>query len=162
MRNPPKVAACTMAQSSSLRRRWDRGNRRNQRLASRNAKGVVAIMNRRIWLFILLFVGLSGRPAAAQGLLGGLLSNVGNSLSSLTSPQPGVIARTNLGLAGLKTVCLLNGCTVVGNLDGNLNQVFLVRPINGLLPNLLAGVLNLVAGILDAEPDQVFQIPPDP
>jgi subtilisin family serine protease len=119
-------------------------------------------MNRRIWLFLVLFLGLSARPAAAQGLVGGLLSNVGSSLSSLTSPQPGVIVRTNLGLRGLKLVCLLHGCTVVGNLDGNRNQVFLVRPVNGLLPNLLAGVLNLVAGILDAEPDQVLQIPPDP
>jgi subtilisin family serine protease len=119
-------------------------------------------MNRRIWLFLLLFVGLSGRPAAAQGVLGGLLSNLGDSLSNLTSPQPGVVVRTNLGLGGLKLVCLLHGCTVVGNLDGTKNQVFLVKPVKGLLPNLLASVLNLVTGIIDAEPDQVFQIPPDP
>jgi len=111
---------------------------------------------------MLLFIGLTGRPAAAQGVVGGLLSNVGSNLSSLTTPQPGVIVRTNLGLGGLKFVCLLHGCTVVGNLDGNLNQVFLVRPVKGLLPNLLADVLNLVAGIIDAEPDQVLQIPPDP
>ncbi len=119
-------------------------------------------MKRRVWLIMLLSAGLWAQPAAAQGLLGGLLSNVGNSLSSLTSPQPGVIVRTNLGLGGLKLVCLLHGCTVAGNLDGSLNQVFLVRPAKGLLPNLLAGVLRLVTGILDAEPDQVFQIPPDP
>jgi subtilisin family serine protease len=119
-------------------------------------------MSRRIWISLVLLIAFAGQPASAQGLLGGLLSNVGNSLSSLTSPQPGVIVRTTQGLNGLKLTCLLHGCTVVGNLDGNLNQVFLVRPMKGLLPNLLAGVLNLVNGIIDAEPDQAFQIPPNP
>jgi subtilisin family serine protease len=50
---------------------------------------------------------------------------------------------------------------VVGNLDGNANQLFLVRPAKGLLPQLLAGVLQLVNGILDAEPDQILVIPPN-
>ncbi|HTX13955.1 MAG TPA: S8 family serine peptidase [Candidatus Baltobacteraceae bacterium] len=119
-------------------------------------------MKRRIWLVVLLFAGLWGQPAAAQGLLGGLLSNVVNTLSSLTTPQPGVIVRTTLGPAGLENACLLNGCTVVGNLDGNLDQVFLVKPVQGLLPNLLAGVLRLVTGIVDAEPDQAVAVPPNP
>ena len=161
MRNLPKAAVCTMAENASSGRNCLPATCRERRLLSGNAKGVSAIMKRRVWLFILLFVALSARPSAAQGL-GGLLSNLGSTLSNLTSPQPGVIVRTNLGLAGLKTVCLLHGCTVAGNLDGNLNQVFLVRPAKGLLPNLLASVLNLVTGILDAEPDQTFQIPPDP
>jgi len=119
-------------------------------------------MKRRIWLVLLLAIGLWGQPAAAQGLLGGLLSNVVSTVSNLLSPQPGVIVRTNLGLAGLQRVCLLNGCTVAGNIDGNQNQVFLVRPVKGLLPNLLANVLNLVTGIIDAEPDQTLVIPPNP
>ena len=50
---------------------------------------------------------------------------------------------------------------MVGNLDGNANQLFLVRPAKGLLPQLLAGVLQLVNGILDAEPDQILVIPPN-
>src|SRR5277367_5471931 len=163
MQKPPKVATCTMAQNPALRRNWDRDDGKEHWRCGGNAKGVSAIMKRQISILILLLsIALFPIPAAAQGVLGGLLSNVGSSLSSLTSPQPGVIVRTNLGLGGLKLVCLLHGCSVVGNLDGNLNQVFLVRPVNGLLPNLLAGVLNLVAGILDAEPDQVLQIPPDP
>jgi subtilisin family serine protease len=119
-------------------------------------------MKRRIWLVLLLAIGLWGQPAAAQGLLGGLLSNVVSTVSNLLSPQPGVIVRTNLGPAGLQNVCLLKGCTVVGNIDGNQNQVFLVRSVKGLLPNLLANVLNLVTGILDAEPDQTLVIPPNP
>jgi Subtilase family len=162
MRIPPKLAACTIAEHGQPARNLEPASHTVERLGSRSAKGVMAIMKRRIGIVLLLLVGLSGRPAAAQGVLGGLLSNVGNSLSALTTPQPGVIVRTNMGLSGLKLVCLLHGCSVVGNLDGNLNKVFLVRPVNGLLPNLLASVLNLVSGILDAEPDQVLQIPPDP
>ncbi|MGA7916396.1 MAG: S8 family serine peptidase [Candidatus Acidiferrales bacterium] len=119
-------------------------------------------MKRLIGLTLLLAVGLWGQPASAQGLLTGLLSTVGKVLSTVTNgPQPGVIVRTNLGLAGLQNACLSNGCTVVGNLDGNQNQLFLVRPAQGLLPSLLASVLQLVNGILDAEPDQVLVIPPN-
>ena len=116
-------------------------------------------MRRLIGIFLLLSVGFWGQPARAQGLLGGLLSTVGQVLSG--QQQQGVIVRTNLGLLGLKNVCLSKGCTVVGNLDGNVGQVFLVRPAQGLLPQLLADVLNLVNGILDAEPDQTLTIPPN-
>ncbi|MFZ0618571.1 MAG: hypothetical protein WAM01_07770, partial [Candidatus Acidiferrales bacterium] len=118
-------------------------------------------MKPRIWLFLILSIGLWCQPAGAQGLLGGLLTNLGNTLASLTAQQPGVIVRTNLGAAGLRNVCVLRGCTVAGNLDGDQNQVFLVRPVQGLLPNLLAGVLRLVTGIVDAEPDQTLTIPPN-
>jgi subtilisin family serine protease len=119
-------------------------------------------MRRQFWLGLVLLVALSGQSASAQGLLGGVLSNLGSSLSTLTQPKPGVIVRTNLGLPGLKLICLLHACSVVGNLDGNLGQVFLVRSTNGLLPNLLSNTLSLVAGILDAEPDQTLNIPPNP
>jgi len=118
-------------------------------------------MKRLILVFLLLFA-VSGKPTSAQGLLGNLLSNLGNVLGNSTAPQSGVIVRTNLGLLGLQNVCLLNGCTVAGNLDGSNGQVFLVRPVQGLLPNLLAGLLKLVTGILDAEPDQTLAVPPNP
>ncbi len=117
-------------------------------------------MRRLIGLFILLTVGFWGQPAGAQGLFSGLLTTVGQVLTG-QNQQQGVIVRTNLGLLGLRNVCLSNGCTVVGNLDGNAGQVFLVRPAQGLLPQLLANVLNLVNGILDAEPDQTLTIPPN-
>ena len=118
-------------------------------------------MRRLIGLSFLLIVGIWGQPAAAQGLLTGLLPTVGQVLPNTSGPQPGVIVRTNLGLAGLQNVCLLNSCTVVGNLDGNMNQIFLVRPAQGFLPQLLANLLQLVTGIIDAEPDQALMIPPN-
>jgi hypothetical protein len=117
-------------------------------------------MRRLIGLLTLLSLGLLGTPAGAQGLLGGLLTTLGQVLSGQNQGQ-GVIVRTTLGVRGLQNVCLSNGCTVVGSLDGNANQLFLVRPAQGLLPELLADVLQLVAGILDAEPDQVLVIPPN-
>lgn len=165
MRRPSRLADRTMARLQPRRRKLRGHSFMSAQVPDGFTKGAVEIMPRRIWLTSILFIGLiavNAQPTCAQGLLGGLLSNLGGSLSSLTSPQPGVIVRTNLGLAGLKLTCLLHGCTVVGNIDGNQNQVFLVRPVNGLLPNLLAGVLRLVNGILDAEPDQVLNIPPNP
>jgi Subtilase family len=117
-------------------------------------------MRRLIGIFILLSVGFWGQSASAQGLLGGLLSTVGQVLSG-QNQQQGVIVRTTLGRAGLQNACLSNGCTVVSNLDGNVGQLFLVRPAQGLLAQLLADVLKLVTGILDAEPDQSLTIPPN-
>jgi Subtilase family len=119
-------------------------------------------MRRLIGVLTLLSLGLLGTPASAQGLFGGLLTTLGQVLSGQNQNQgQGVIVRTTLGLRGLQNVCLSNGCTVVGSLDGNANQLFLVRPAQGLVPQLLADVLQLVAGILDAEPDQVLVIPPN-
>ncbi len=120
-------------------------------------------MKRLTWVFTILFIGLWVQPAAAQGLLGGLFSNVDQTLSNtvnavLGQPQS-VIVRTNLGLAGLQNVCLVNACTIVRSLDGG-NQLFLVKPAQGLIPDVLAAVLRLVNGILDAEPDQRLTIPP--
>lgn len=119
---------------------------------------------KRLTLVIGLFVlGLWPRMASAQGLLGSLLSDVTQTVSNvvgsvLGQPQA-VIVRTTLGPAGLKNVCLVKGCTVLRNLDGNENQVFLVQPEQGLLPSVLADLLGLVDGILDAEPDQNVTLP---
>lgn len=117
-------------------------------------------MRRLIGVLALLSLSLLGTPARAQGLFGGVLSTLGQVLSGQNQGQ-GVIVRTTLGLQGLQNVCLSNGCTVVSNLDGGANQLFLVRPAQGLLPQLLADVLQLVTGILDAEPDQTLVIPPN-
>lgn len=125
-------------------------------------------MKRHLWIAVLLVsIGLWSQPASAQGLLGGLgglVSGLTSTVTQLLAPPPqGVIVRTTLGKAGLQNQCRLNGCTVVSNLDGGLNQVFLVRPTQqGLVADLLANILRLVTGILDAEVDQVLVIPPNP
>jgi subtilisin family serine protease len=118
-------------------------------------------MNRRLCTVILLAVGLWAQPTSAQ-LLSGLLGSPTSPASTNVTLSGGVIVRTSLGTLGLDLVCVLNGCKVVGNLDGNLNQVFLVKPANGLLPQVLAATLRLVTGILDAEVDQVIAIPKNP
>lgn len=68
----------------------------------------------------------------------------------------GVIVRTT-NLSALQTLCLLPAtCTVVGNLDGSLGQLFLVTtplPLSNLL-----GLLNGVAGFVGAEVDQVLNL----
>lgn len=123
-------------------------------------------MKRFACIFTLLLVGAWGQPAAAQGLLGGLgglvsglTQTLTNTVGTLLGQPQAVIVRTNLGLAGLQNACLANGCTVVRSLDGG-NQLYLVKPAQGLIPSVLAAVLRLVNGILDAEPDQLLTIPP--
>jgi subtilisin family serine protease len=130
-----------------------------KRLLLRCAKGAGFNMKRLILIIAIIVAGFWGQPASAQGLLGGLLSTVTNTLSSLTAPPQGVIVRTNLGLARLKSTCASQGCTVSASLDGNVGQLFLVTPVQGLLPNLLANLLRTVTGILDAEVDQVATLP---
>jgi len=159
----PKPAECTIEEHRASWQNYYLGNPSFVRLARRQSKGAVSNMRRLTWILTLLTLGLWGQPAAAQGILGGTLSNLGQVLNNLgLGQQQGVIVRTNLGLGGLQNVCLLQGCTVVGNLDGSANQIFLVKPVQGLLPNLLAGLLRLVSGILDAEVDQIIVIPPVP
>lgn len=114
-------------------------------------------MKRRFSIILLLVAGLWAQPSSAQLLSGSLTSS-----GTTTSASGGVIVRTTLGTAGLNLVCLLNGCTVVGSLDGDLNQVFLVKPASGLLPEVLAATLRLVTGIVDAEVDQILSIPKNP
>ena len=70
----------------------------------------------------------------------------------------GVIVRTTLGLQGLQSLCLLQSCTVVGAIDGTLNQVFLLTtPLN---PQTLVNVLRTLPGIVNAEEDQVLSLVP--
>jgi len=72
------------------------------------------------------------------------------------SAQNGVIVRTTLGLPGLQSLCLLQNCTVVGALDGTLNQVFLLTtPLN---PQTLVNALILLPGIVNAELDQLLTL----
>ena len=68
------------------------------------------------------------------------------------------IVRTSLGSGLLADVCLLNGCTVVGAIDGTLNQVFLLTAPDSINANTLLGVLRATPGIVDAELDQLVSL----
>jgi hypothetical protein len=121
-------------------------------------------MKRLTLILALMVAGLMPQTASAQGLLGSLVSDVTTTVSDvagsvLGQPQA-VIVRTNanVGLSGLQGICLVNGCTVTLTIDAT-NQVYLVQPAQGLLPQVLASILNLVDGILDAEPDQNVVLP---
>ena len=126
-----------------------------------HVKGAIQPMKRLLVLLAALVV-FGARPASAQllgNLLGGVTQTLGNTVNTLLGQPQAVIVRTTLGLPGLQNACLANGCTVVGALDGTQGQLFLVQPAQGLLPDVLAAVLNLVDGILDAEPDQSVVLP---
>jgi hypothetical protein len=80
-------------------------------------------MRRRAWLAGMLLALLWAAPTRAQN---------------------GVIVRTTLGLPGLQFLCQLQNCTVVGALDGALDQVFLLTtPLNS---QALVNTLILLPG----------------
>jgi subtilisin family serine protease len=92
-------------------------------------------MRRRAWLAGMLLALLWAAPTRAQN---------------------GVIVRTTLGLPGLQFLCQLQNCTVVGALDGALDQVFLLTtPLNS---QALVNTLILLPGIVNAELDQVLSL----
>ena len=70
------------------------------------------------------------------------------------------IVRATVGLQALTQLCLLPtlGCTVVGGLDGNLNQLFLLTTPSTVDPTVFLTVLKATAGIVDAELDQLLSI----
>src|SRR5712664_2375162 len=70
------------------------------------------------------------------------------------------IVRTTLSLQSLTQLCALPtlGCTVVGGLDGSLNQLFLLTTPSIVDPTIFLTTLRATAGILDAELDQLLSI----
>src|SRR5438874_2098453 len=71
-----------------------------------------------------------------------------------------VIVRTTLGIQGHRAFCsglpLLQNCTVVGGLDGTLNQLFLVT--TPLDVTTFLNLLSVTPGIVDAEADQLLSL----
>src|ERR1700704_1962603 len=91
-------------------------------------------MKRRMWLTGALVALLSAAPAKAD---------------------TGVIVRTTGGLPALQLFCALPAtCTVVGALDGTLNQVFLVTTPLPLAT--FQGLLSGLTGFVNAEVNQVL------
>jgi len=98
---------------------------------------VASFMKHRIVLALVCLTLLSAKPAAADNRF---------------------IVRSNLGQQSLSTVCALQGCTVVGAIDGTLNQVFLVTAPATVDPTLLINTLDATPGILHVELDQVLSL----
>src|SRR5260370_15480764 len=68
------------------------------------------------------------------------------------------IVRSTLGSNALGQFCLLQGCSVVGALDGTLNQVFLLTTPSAIDPTIFLSVLQNTPGILDVELDQLISL----
>jgi hypothetical protein len=83
-------------------------------------------------------------------------------LPSPAATQNRFIVRATLGLQALTQLCALPtfGCTVVGGLDGNLNQLFLLTTPSTVDPTVFLTFLKATAGIVDAELDQLLSLAP--
>src|SRR5260370_369046 len=68
------------------------------------------------------------------------------------------IVRYTLGSSALSQLCLLQTCTVVGAIDGTLNQVFLLPAPSLIHPTTLRTLLRNTPGIVNAELDQVINL----
>jgi hypothetical protein len=68
------------------------------------------------------------------------------------------IVHTTNALANLQPLCLLNLCQVLENLDGGLNQVYLVAGPSNEDPHLFISFLLSVPGIVNVELDQVVAL----
>jgi subtilisin family serine protease len=81
----------------------------------------------------------------------------GQILGSSTEGAP-VIVRDSLGIAGLRTTCLLLGCKVNGQIDGSLGVVFLISSPSGIPLDVFLQTLLGQIGIVDAEPDLLLHL----
>ncbi len=68
------------------------------------------------------------------------------------------IVRSTLGSNTLGQFCLLQNCTVIGALDGSLNQVFLLTTPSTIDPTTFLNLLLITPGIVDAELDQIISL----
>ncbi len=81
-------------------------------------------------------------------LVAGILAGAGPAAAA----NQRFIVRT-ISLPLLQKACMLNLCKVVQNLDGAVNQIFLVEFPSILPVNTLLNVLRVIPGVLDAEVD---------
>jgi hypothetical protein len=94
-------------------------------------------MKRPTWLAAALITLLSATPAWADNRF---------------------IVRSTLGNSALTELCLLQTCTVVGAIDGTLNQVFLLTTPTVIDPTTFLNLLRNTPGIVNAELDQVLSL----
>ena len=68
------------------------------------------------------------------------------------------IVRSTLGPIVPEQFCVFQGCTVVGALDGTLNQVFLLTTPSAIDTTIFLNLLQSTPGIVDAELDQLISL----
>jgi subtilisin family serine protease len=68
------------------------------------------------------------------------------------------IVRDTAGLASLQQACATIGCTVVGSIDGNLNQLFLVTAPLEIDPAVILAALLNTPGVVNVEQDQAVAL----
>ncbi|HET6930501.1 MAG TPA: S8 family serine peptidase, partial [Candidatus Acidoferrum sp.] len=68
------------------------------------------------------------------------------------------IVRSTLGSTALTQLCVLQSCTVVGGIDGSLNEVFLLTTPSAIDPTTFLNLLRNTPGIVDAELDQLISL----
>ncbi len=68
------------------------------------------------------------------------------------------IVRSTLTSSVLEQFCVLQSCTVVGAIDGTLNQVFLLTTPNTIDATTFLNLLRNTPGILGAEVDQLISL----
>ena len=94
-------------------------------------------MIRRLLLSLIVILGLAAAPLRAGG---------------------GLIVRVAGGLVNIQLACVLTGCTVTENIDGQTGELYLVAPApGGDLNALLAALLN-ITGVIDVEVDTIAHV----
>src|SRR6266849_1445092 len=88
-------------------------------------------------------------------LAGALITLLG---AARTFADSRFIVRSPLGVSALQQLCVLQGCTVVGALDGSLNQIFLLTTPSTIDATTFLNLLSNTPGILDAELDQLISL----
>ena len=106
------------------------------KLYRKNQEGYRAVKHR-MWFGGALFALLCALPAMADNRF---------------------IVRSTLGSGALGQFCVLQSCTVVGAVDGTLNQVFLLTTPSTIDSTTFLNLLSNTPGILDAELDQLISL----
>jgi hypothetical protein len=75
-----------------------------------------------------------------------------------TKAQTRIIVRTTLGSQVLSQFCLLQGCTLIQGLDGDLDQLFVIVAPDLVSPATLLTAVEAIPGVVDAELDQLVSL----
>jgi Subtilase family len=92
---------------------------------------------RRVLLSLIVILAFTAAPVRASG---------------------GLIVRVAGGLLNIQLACLLTGCTVVENIDGQTGELYLVAAPTGIDLNTLLTLLLNITGVIDVEVDAIAHV----